>query len=249
MAAMEQGFESLGFGLISAEPPKAYDIWTNYRRVNDAQPFGRYLLNSAIVATSTTIFCLLIGSLCGYAVARLTFPGRDAVLALILAVSMFPPIAVVSPLFLMLKSSGLLNSYWSLILPYTAFGLPLTIWTLTSFFRELPRDLEESARVDGCTRFQAFHKIILPLAAPGVFTSAILVFIGAWNEFLFSLVFVTAPKMRTVPVGITMYPGQFETPWGTIFAAATLVTLPLVVVVFLFQKRIISGLTAGAVKG
>jgi len=162
---------------------------------------------------------------------------------------MFPPIAVVSPLFLVMKALHLLNTYAALIIPYTAFGLPLTIWTLTGFFRELPLDLEESARVDGCTRLQTFFKIIIPLAAPGVFTCAILVFIFAWNEFMFALLFMTRNAMKTVPVGITMYPGQYDLPWGTIFAAATVVTLPLVVLVFFFQRRIIAGLTAGAVKG
>lgn len=249
VARLRQAFATLGYEVARVDAPTRFPVLANYARVFQQHPFLTYLRNSAVVATCTTLLCLLVGSLCAYALARLTFRFRDAVLSLVLAVSMFPPIAVVSPLFLMLKHAHLLNTYAALVLPYTAFGLPLTIWTLNSFFRELPRDLEESARVDGCTRFQAFVKIILPLAAPGVFTCAILVFIGAWNEFLFALVFITKPILRTVPVGITMIPGQFEMPWGTIFAAATVVTLPLVVVVFLFQKRIIAGLTAGAVKG
>lgn len=252
VASTARFVEALAACGLQARPETAPEPWpvlTNYRRVFTQNPFVVYLMNSAIVASVTTIACLLVGCLCAYALARLTFPFRDAILSLILAVSMFPPIAVVSPLFLVLKKLHLLNTYAALIIPYTVFGLPLTVWTLTSFFRDLPLELEESARVDGCTRLRAFVEIFLPLAAPGVFTCAILVFIFAWNEFLFALLFMTRDAMRTVTVGITMYPGQYETPWGTVFAAATIVTLPLVVVVFVLQKRIIAGLTAGAVKG
>jgi len=221
----------------------------SYYQVFKQQPFHIYIKNSFIVAGLTTIFCLLVGSLAAYALARLKFRGRDLILSLVLTVSMFPPIAIVSPLFLIMKKFHLLNTYPSLIFPYTTFSLPLTIWILTSFFKELPFELEEAAKVDGCTPLEALVKVIIPLAAPGVFTCAILVFISAWNEFLFALVFITNNYMRTVPVGITLYPGQFEMPWGTVFAAATIVTLPIIIIVFIFQRRIISGLTAGAVKG
>lgn len=248
-ARFVEGLAACGVQARPDAAPQPWPVLTNYRRVFTENPFLVYLLNSAVVATITTIACLLVGCLCAYALARLTFPFRDAILSLVLAVSMFPPIAVVSPLFLVLKKLHLLNTYAALIIPYTVFGLPLTVWTLTSFFRDLPLELEESARVDGCSRMRAFVEIFLPLAAPGVFTCAILVFIFAWNEFLFALLFMTRDAMRTVTVGITMYPGQYETPWGTVFAAATIVTLPLVVVVFVLQKRIIAGLTAGAVKG
>ncbi|HEY3999948.1 MAG TPA: carbohydrate ABC transporter permease [Candidatus Xenobia bacterium] len=221
----------------------------SYQNVFNERPFGRYLLNSLLVASLTTLFCILVGSLCAYATARLKFPGKQWILSGVLAVSMFPPISVVSPLFLVLKSLHLLNTYAALVVPYTCFGLPLTIWTLHSFFRDLPNELLESARVDGASYMTAFSRIVMPLAGPGIFTCAILVFISAWNEFIFALVFITSDNLRTVPVGVTLYPGQFEMPWGTVFAAATLVTLPLVIMVFAFQRYIISGLTAGAVKG
>jgi multiple sugar transport system permease protein len=249
LPSLKTELSALGVGVLEASAPVRYPFWNNYVQVFQQNPFHLYLRNSAIVATVTTVVCLALGSLCAFALARLRFPFRDGLLSLILAVSMFPPIAVAPPLFLIMKWLHLLNTYPALIIPYTAFGMPLTVWTLTSFFRELPLELEESARVDGCTRLQTFFKINLPLAAPGVFTCAILVFINAWNEFMFALLFMTRNDMRTVPVGITLYPGQYEMPWGTIFAAATIVTLPLAVVVFIFQKRIIAGLTAGAVKG
>ncbi len=221
----------------------------SYHHVFEERPFAQYLLNSFIVASITTVFCIVVGALCSFATARLTFPGKDMVLSAVLAVSMFPPISVVSPLFLVLKHLHLLNTYAALVIPYTCFGLPLTIWTLHSFFRELPNELMESARVDGASYMTAFSRILMPLAGPGIFTCAILVFISAWNEFIFALVFITSDHLRTVPVGVTLYPGQYEMPWGTVFAAATLVTLPLVLMVFAFQRFIISGLTAGAVKG
>jgi multiple sugar transport system permease protein len=221
----------------------------SYQEVFQERPFQVYLWNSFLVASITTVFCLLVGAMCSFATARLKFPGKDLVLTTVLAVSMFPPISVVSPLFLVLKTLHLLNTYAALIIPYTCFGLPLTIWTLHSFFKDLPNELLESARVDGASYITAFARIVLPLAGPGIFTCAILVFIGAWNEFIFALVFITSDPLRTVPVGVTLYPGQYDTPWGTVFAAATLVTLPLVFMVFAFQRYIISGLTAGAVKG
>jgi multiple sugar transport system permease protein len=239
-------------GEIFSFPPSLFPggfNWSNYLSVFTRQPFHIYLKNSFIVAGLTTLVCLMLGSLAAYALARLRFKGKGLILSIVLAVSMFPPIAIVSPLFLMLKSFHLLNTYPALIFPYTTFAMPLTIWILTSFFKQLPAELEEAARVDGCTPMVTFSRILLPLAAPGVFTCAILVFISAWNEFLFALTFTTSNLMRTVPVGITMYPGEFEMPWGTIFAAAALVTIPLIALVLLFQRRIVSGLTAGAVKG
>lgn len=248
-AQLQAMFAEAGYRVVASEPSRPYPSFSNYEQVFSRQPFGTYLKNSAIVAGTTTALCLLVGSFCAYALARLKFRFRDLLLSLILGVSMFPQIAVVSPLFLVLKKVHLLNTYAALITPYTTFSLPLTIWVLTGFFRDLPLELEEAARVDGCTRIQTFFRVIIPLSAPGVFTCAILVFISAWNEFMFALVFITSKALRTVPVGITMYPGEHTMPWGTIFAAATLVTLPLVIMVFLFQRRIVSGLTMGAVKG
>jgi multiple sugar transport system permease protein len=212
-------------------------------------PFTIYLENSLIIAAATTLYCIIIGSLCAYAVARLNFSGKRIILMLVLAVSMFPSIAILSPLYILLRQFNLLNTFQGLIFPYTTHGLPLTIWVLASFFKEIPIELEESARIDGTTRLGAFWRVIVPLAAPGVFTTAILVFIAAWNEFLFAFSFMTKDIMRTVPVGIAMFPGEHDLPWGDLSAASVIVTVPLIIMVLLFQRRIISGLTSGAVKG
>lgn len=233
-------------------PPKwiPSKIYTGYYiNVFIKRPFLTYLKNSFIVASVTTIFSLFVSSFAAYALARLKFKGKGIILSLVLSVSMFPGIAIVSPLFLFLKNINLLNSYFGLILTYTTFAIPLSLWILTSFFKEIPYELEESAKVDGATPMQAFLRIIMPLATPGMFTAAILTFIAAWNEFLFALVFNTQDLMRTVPVGIAMFPGEHDLPWGDIAAASVVVTVPLIIMVLIFQKRIISGLTAGAVKG
>jgi multiple sugar transport system permease protein len=248
-AALTELLATKGCSLVGAPECHPYPVGSEYGAVFDKIPFAGYLYNSFMIASLTTGLCLAVGTLCAFALARLQFRGRDALLALILAVSMFPPIAVVSPLFLLLKRLHMLNTWLALIMPYTAFGLPLTVWTLHAFLRQIPRELDESARVDGCTRLQALVRVLLPVAAPGLFTCAILVFIAAWNEFLFGLVFITKDTLRTVPVGIMLLPGQYEMPWTTVFAAATIVTLPLVLVVLVFQKRLVEGLTAGAVKG
>jgi multiple sugar transport system permease protein len=222
----------------------------NYRDVfTSGVPFHLYLRNSAVIAGMTTIVCLIIGSFASYVLARYRFRGQHFFLGILLAVAMFPQVAIISPLFLFFRDIGLLNTYPGLIIPYTTFALPLTVWILTSFFRELPRDLEDAALIDGCSPFQSFYRIIVPLAAPGMVTTAILVFIFAWNEFLFAFIFNTSNEMRTVTVGITMFPGLHEVPWGTIFAASTIITIPLVILVLLLQGRIVQGLTAGSVKG
>lgn len=232
-------------------PPTWWPSWDfgSYVAVFTKRPFLTYLKNSLIVSSLTTVYCIAIGSFCAYALARLKFRFKKFILTLVLAVSMFPAIAILSPIFILLKDLKLLNTYSGLILPYTTFGLPLTIWILTSFFREIPKELEESAAVDGCSKIAAFFRIIVPLAAPGMFTTAILVFIHSWNEFLFALTFMTTDKMRTVPVGIAMFPGEHELPWGDISAASVVVTVPLIILVLIFQRRIIAGLTSGAVKG
>lgn len=221
----------------------------NYKAVFAGRPFHRNLLNSFVTAGSTTAFSVFVASFCAYALARLKFRFKGLILSLVLSVSMFPAIAIISPLFLFMKEMHLINTYMALILPYTTFSMPLSIWNLTSFFREIPFELEEAAKVDGCTPFQAFRQVIIPLAAPGLFTTAILVFISAWNEFLFALTFTTNDAARTVPVAIAMFPGLHEIPWAEIAAASVVVTLPLVALVLLFQRRIIAGLTSGAVKG
>lgn len=224
----------------------------HYAQIFGLQRFTKSLLNSAIVASSTTIISLLIGSICAYALARLSFPGKNFILALVLAVAMFPGIAIIGPLFLQFRNWQLTNNYWSLILPSVTFTLPLCIWTLNAFFRDLPPELEESARVDGCTRMQAFFQIIVPLSAPGVFTAAILLFIAAWNEFLFARTFMTREDMLTATVVIAGFEGADVTavfPWGQITAASIVITVPLILVVLIFQRRLVSGLTSGALKG
>jgi multiple sugar transport system permease protein len=231
--------------------PNPFDL-SNYRDIFRLERFRWSLLNSAIVATSATLISLTIGSFCAYAVARLDFPGKNFLLAMVLAISMFPGIAIIGPLFRQFNAWGLTNNYLALILPNVTFTLPICIWTLTAFFSELPIELEESARVDGCTRMQTFYKIVAPLAAPGVFTAAILLFIHAWNEFLFARTFMSQPNRLTATVAIAQFEGAdlaAQYPWGQITAASIVITLPLVVLVLLFQRRIISGLTAGAVKG
>ncbi len=228
--------------------PKALYLF-HYVSVFTGQPFARFILNSLIVAGSTTIFSLIIGTLAAYAISRLRFPGRGLMLALVLSVAMFPPIATVSPLFLLIRWLGLRDHLLALILPYTTFTLPLGIWILTQFFRQIPRELERAAWIDGCTPFQSLYRIILPLALPGVASAAILIFIFAWNEFLYALTFTTTEASRTIPVGIALFPGIHELPWGEIAAASVIVTLPLVVLVLALQRRIVAGLTAGALKG
>jgi len=213
------------------------------------RPFLRIIANSAVVASATTALSVVIGSLCAFGLAKLAIRGKMLVLGFILSVSMFPPIATVSPLYLIIRALGLRDTWWALVITYTTFTLPLAIWILTDFFSKIPDDIYHAARIDGCTQFQAFLRILVPLAAPGIFTAAILVFIYAWNEFLFALTFTSTTASRTIPVAIALFPGLHEIPWGDIAAASIVVTVPLLVLVFLFQKRIVEGLTAGSIKG
>jgi multiple sugar transport system permease protein len=224
---------------------------SNYTSVLSDGDFLRALLNSAIVATSTTAIALVVGSFAGYALARLPLRGKHGVLFLFLAISTFPPISIAAPVFKLWTDLGLYNTYLGLILPCLAFALPLAVYILTSFFREVPKELEEAARVDGATRMQAFRKIVLPLAAPGLVTAGLLTFIATWNEFLFAITLTSSPEARTVPAAIAFFTGsqQFEVPLGTITAASVIITVPLIVLVIVFQRRIIAGLTAGAIKG
>lgn len=226
--------------------------WVNFKQIFQLARFRWSLLNSAIVATSATAISLTVGSFCAYAIARLHFPGKNVLLALVLAISMFPGIAIIGPLYQRFNAWHLTNNYLALILPNVTFTLPICIWTLTAFFSEMPIELEESARVDGCTRMQTFFKIVAPLAAPGVFTAAILLFIQAWNEFLFARTFMSQVNRLPATVAIAQFEGAdaaAQYPWGQITAASIVITLPLVFLVLAFQRRIISGLTAGAVKG
>ena len=219
--------------------------------------FGRSLINSLVISGTTTVLTLLFGIVAAYALARLNFRGKGAVLWLIMACSMFPLIILIPPLLKMFSSTEpfewfpyWVNSYQAVILPSLSFGLPLAVWNLTAFFKQLPVELEQAAMVDGCTPGVAFRKVILPLAAPGVFTTAIIVFIGAWNEYLVALTFLQAPEMQTATVAISKFTGTtgFDTPYGTIMAAGVIVTVPLLIAVLIFQRRIVAGLTAGGVK-
>lgn len=231
----------------------------NYVAVFVQNPFARFLLNSAVVSVAATIICVLFAALAGYALGRLQLPGRRAILTGIVMTSMFPALVLLVPLYRMFVgveipglgwfTPNLLNTYWALIIPYVALSLPIATLILTSFFQLIPFELEDAATVDGCTRVGALYRVIAPLSAPGVVTAAIIVFVNSWNEFLLALTFNSAHSMRTVPVGITLYQGEFAFPWAVISAAVTIGILPLVVLILLFQQRIISGLTAGGVKG
>jgi multiple sugar transport system permease protein len=212
-------------------------------------PFLRVIMNSTVVASLSTALSILLGSLAAFALAKLRVRRKALILGFVLTVSMFPPIATVSPLYIIIRALGLRDTWWALVIAYTTFSLPLSIWILTNFFASIPDEVYLASRVDGCSDFQCFRKIMLPLAAPGVFTAAILVFIFSWNEFLFALTFTATTRSRTIPVAIALFPGLHEVPWGEIAAASVIVTIPLVVMVFAFQRRIIEGLTAGAVKG
>ncbi len=227
----------------------AHPTLGHYAAVLAGPAFLRVIANSAVVAAGTTLLSILLGTLAAFGLGKLRVTGRAAVLAFVLSASLFPPIATVSPLYLVIRSLGLRDTVWALILTYTTFSLPLSIWILTNFFREIPDELYLAARVDGCGPLQALLRVLLPLAAPGIVTAAILVFIFAWNEFLFALTFTATTASRTIPVAIALFPGLHEVPWGDIAAASIVVTVPLVVLVFLFQRRIVEGLTAGAVKG
>jgi multiple sugar transport system permease protein len=214
-------------------------------------PFIKPLINSIAIALITTVIAITLASFAAYAIARLEFPGKRLILAGALAIAMFPPISTVGPLFDMWRALGLYDTYPGLIIPYLTFSLPLAIYVLVAFFREIPWELEQAAQVDGATPFQAFRKVIVPLAAPGVFTAAILVFIFAWNDFVFAISLTSSDASRTVPAALAFFTGEssFTQPTGSIAAAAVVVTVPIIVFVLFFQRRIVSGLTAGAVKG
>jgi multiple sugar transport system permease protein len=220
-----------------------------YTQIFSDPAFQQALLNSAIIAGVTTVVCLFFGSIAAYAIARLRFRFKSPIMTLILAISFFPAVAIIAPLFLQYSALRLIDTYWSAIISDTVFALPLTVWLLVAFFKELPKDLEEAAKVDGATTIQAFRKVIVPLAAPGVFTTAILTFIFAWNEFLFATTFLFTPATQPVTVVIPNFASQYTTDYGAQAAAAVVVTVPLVILVLIFQRRIVSGLTAGAVKG
>jgi multiple sugar transport system permease protein len=249
---------------ISLKPPEALtdqrfipsDIsFENYKSLFeggvDDSPFIKPLINSIGIALITTVIAIVLASFCAYAIARLEFPGKRLILAGALAIAMFPPISTVGPLFDMWRTLGLYDTWLGLIIPYLTFSLPLAIYVLVAFFREIPWELEQAAQVDGATPFQAFTKVIVPLAAPGVFTAAILVFIFCWNDFLFAISLTSSDASRTVPAALAFFTGEsaFTAPTGSIAAAAVVVTIPIIIFVLFFQRRIVAGLTAGAVKG
>jgi len=214
-------------------------------------PFLKPLINSIGIGLIATVIAIIFATFAAYAIARLSFPGKTAILAGALGIAMFPPISTIGPLYSMWSTLGLYDTWPGLIIPYLSFSLPLAIYVLVAFFREIPWELEEAAQMDGATPLQAFRQVIVPLAAPGVFTAAILVFIFAWNDFLFSISLTSSDASRTVPAALAFFQGdsQFEQPFGFTAAAAIIVTIPIIVVVLIFQRRIVAGLTSGAVKG
>ncbi|TGQ46981.1 MULTISPECIES: carbohydrate ABC transporter permease [unclassified Mesorhizobium] len=225
--------------------------FSNYRNVLTEGTFLRNLLNSLFVSSAVVAISLFLGVTAAYALARIRFRGRSALLFIILSVSMFPPLAVLAGLFELIRTFGLYNSLFALIFSYMIFTLPFTVWVLTAFVRDLPLEIEEAAIIDGATPWIIITRVFLPLMWPALATTGLLAFIGAWNEFLFALTFTSSNEQRTVPVAIALLSGssQFEIPWGNIMAASVIVTVPLVILVLIFQRKIISGLTAGGVKG
>lgn len=241
-----------GSGIFSPALWPADPSLANYKGlVVGNQAFGSYIWNSIAVAVLTVVISMAIAVSAAYALGRVSFKGRGILLLAILAVSMFPQVAILSGMFELIRWMGLYNQALGLVVPYTVFTLPFTVWVLTTFMRELPLELQEAAIMDGCGVGRIILQVFMPLLWPALVSTGLLAFIGAWNEFLFALTFVIDDTQRTVPVGISLISGStaFEIPWGSIMAASVVVTLPLLLLVFVFQKRIVSGLTAGAVKG
>ncbi|GGB93989.1 sugar ABC transporter permease [Marinobacterium zhoushanense] len=230
--------------------PQDFDFG-NYVSVFREQPFFLNILNSALVSFGTVAISLLIAVTASYALARVHFRGRTTLLLTVLGVSMFPQVAVLSGMFELVRLLGLYNNLGSLVLSYTVFSLPFSVWILTTFMRGIPKDLEEAAIVDGATPWQIITRIFMPVLWPALVTTGLLAFIGAWNEFMFAITFILSNEQRTVPVAISMISGgsQYEMPWGPIMAASVIVTVPLILLVLVFQRKIVEGLTAGAVKG
>lgn len=230
--------------------PKSWTV-QNYKDILDNPDFTRALLNSAGIALTATFLSVVLATLAAYAIARLEFRGKRAVLSLALAIAMFPVVSLVGPLFDMWRTLHLFNTWPGLVIPYMSFTLPLSIWTLSAFFREIPWEMEQAAQVDGATPWQAFRKVIVPLAAPGVFTAAILTFFFAWNEFVLAISLTSTTNSRTVPAQMSYFVGAdpFNPPYSQLATASVVVTVPVVILVLLFQRKIVAGLTSGAVKG
>ena len=237
----------------SAEPtffPEEW-VWTNYETVFSDTLFTSALRNSVGIALIATTLSVIVAMFASYAIARLDFPGKKVLLSMALAIAMFPQAALVGPLFNMWRNLGIYDTWLGLVIPYLTFALPLSIWTMSAFFRQIPWEMEQAAQVDGATAWQAFRKVIIPLAAPGVFTTAILTFFFCWNEFLLAISLTSTDRARTVPAALSFFTGasQFQSPITAIMAASVVVTIPVVILVLAFQRRIVAGLTAGAVKG
>ena len=230
--------------------PKQW-TWSNYSQILQTSQFIRPLVNSIGIGLIATAIAVVFASMAAYAVARLRFPGKGVLIGMALLIAIFPQISLVTPLFNIERSLGIFNTWPGLIIPYVAFGLPLGIYTLSAFFREIPWELEKAAKVDGATPFQAFTRVIAPLAAPGMVTTSILVFLACWNDFLFAISFTSTLASRTAPASLAYFSGssQFTVPTGPIAAAAVVVTIPIIIFVVFFQRRIVAGLTSGAVKG
>jgi multiple sugar transport system permease protein len=221
----------------------------HYDRVLLKSSLPRSLANSMVVAVSATVTAIVVGSFCAFALARLPIAGKSVILGVALVTSMFPPIAVISPLYLLMRDFGLRDTLFAVGLTHAVYSLPLAVWLLTSFFQQLPKELYQAARIDGCTPLQAFLTIMLPLARPGLAVAALLVFIYSWNEFMFALTLTASDSTRTAPVAVALFPGLYEIPWGDLAAASLVVTLPVAALALVFQRHIIAGLTAGSVKG
>jgi multiple sugar transport system permease protein len=226
-------------------------VWTNYDTVFSDSLFTSALRNSIGIAVIATALAVVVAMFAAYAIARLDFPGKKVLLSMALGIAMFPQAALVGPLFNMWRNLGIYDTWIGLIIPYLTFALPLSIWTMSAFFRQIPWEMEQAAQVDGATAWQAFRKVIVPLAAPGVFTTAILTFFFCWNEFLLAISLTSTDRARTVPAALSFFTGasQFQSPITAIMAASVVVTIPVVILVLAFQRRIVAGLTAGAVKG
>jgi multiple sugar transport system permease protein len=235
--------------ITSARGFPANPTGSNYSRAFSTYSFGTYIENSAIVAVVTTVIVLALGTFAGYALGRLPLRGKSGVMVALLMISLFPTVAVVAPLYLLMRDIGWLNTYQGLILAYTALMLPFAIWILRNYMLAIPKEMEEVARVDGASSVRTVVSVILPQALPGLFTAGVFTFVAAWTEFIVALSLNNADRYRTIPVGIALFGGQFTTPYGTIFAASAIAILPIAILVLVFRRAVVSGLTAGAVKG
>ena len=249
--AVVSSLKKTGTGNFTVEYWPKQPTLENFFYVLSRPAFGSTFFNSVFVSTLTVLFCLVIALTAAYALGRIKFRGRTGLLMAILGTSMFPQVAILSGMFELTRSLGVYNTYQGLIMSYVVFSLPFTVWILTSFIRDLPMEIEEAAMVDGASSFVILFKVFLPLMWPAIATTAILAFIGAWNEFLFALTLTISPEVTTLPVYISRFRGEseHEIPWPNIMAASVLITIPLLIVVLFFQNRIVKGLTAGAVKG